>query len=249
MVLHKIFFCLFLLFAALISDAQHSKLKLSMKFGITASILTNDVGPFDKSAPGYYDNGYKKYLRPSAMGGLGLCYTLSEKFSVSTELIFNTRGGAYRKPSSGVVIIGSQGTEKAYDYFKFVVDFVELPFIARYDLSNINSSTSFIIYGGFSPGIAINKRAVVTGYSGNNNSPIAEQVSNAEDLNYVRAFNLFPQAGFELGGKNSRKKHQFFADLRFSLSALSVFSQSEYPDGSNMNTRTGSAAFGVGVRF
>ena len=65
---------------------------------------------------------------------------------------------AYRKPNNGVVIIGSQGAEKAYNYFKFALDFVELPVLARYDLTNVHSSTSLIMYGGFSPGIAVNKR-------------------------------------------------------------------------------------------
>ncbi len=39
--------------------------------------------------------------------------------------------------------------------------------------------------------IAVNERAVSTGYSGSGSSPIANHMSSTDKLNYVRGFNVF----------------------------------------------------------
>ncbi len=45
------------------------------------------------------------------------------------------------------VVIGSYEQKKAYNYFKFAIDYIEMPLLIKYDLANSNARTAINIYG------------------------------------------------------------------------------------------------------
>lgn len=250
----KIFF--FAIFAmSLISriDAQKhasQKLKIGLKTGLSLSSFTKDVSVFDKNSPaGQYSSyvNYKKYFRIASLLGVVAQYPVTTSFSLGAEVLYSGRGAAYRQENGSVAVITNQGAEKAYNYYKFKIDYVELPLTANCNLSaNSNSAINFWIYGGLSPAIAVNQKTSYHSYDNNGSSPVANRTTEDGELKDVRTFNLSTVAGFEIAGK---KEGSFFANARISNSLLPVFNQATSPESYNMKTGMWTFTLGIGIYF
>lgn len=218
-----------------------TKLTIGFKTGLSLSSFTKDVSVFER---GNYAN-FKRYFRIASLVGVVAKYPVSTSFSWGAELLYTGRGAAYRQENGSVVVITNQGAEKAYNYFKFKIDYLEIPLTANYNLSaNSNGTTSFSIYGGLAPAFALNQKTSYHSYDNNGSSPIANSTTENGELKDVRAFNLSTVAGFEIAGK---KEGSFFFNGRISNSLLPVFQQATSPEGYNMKTGMWTVTLGLGL--
>jgi hypothetical protein len=238
------FFISFSMFIICKGKAQvntSSKLKIGLKTGLNLSTFTKDVSVFDQ---GNYAN-FQKYFRIASLIGVVTKYHVSAPFSWGAELLYNQRGSAYRQENGSVVIVTNQGTEKAYNYFKFKINYLELPLTANCNLSTHSKGTiNFSIYGGLAPAIVLIRKTSYDSYDSNDNSPVANSTSESGELKDVRPFNISTVAGFEIAGK---KEGSFFFNGRISNTLLPVFQQATSSDGHNMKTRMWSYTLGLGV--
>jgi hypothetical protein len=227
-----------------------SKLKYGLKTGLSLSSFTKDVGVFAPWTPGVPVSnygGYEKYFRISSLFGVVAEYPLTSTFSIGTELLYAGRGAAYRKENSDVVTITDQGAEKAYDYYKFKIGYLELPLTANWNLSsNSNGKTAFSLYAGLAPAFAISHGTSYHSYETSSGSPVASSTVKEGELKYVRAFNLSTVAGFKIGGKD---EGSVFVDARISNTLLPVFKYATTDEGYNLNTAMWTATLGIGIHL
>ena len=218
-----------------------TKLKIGFKTGLSLSSFTNDVSVFEN---GNYAN-FERYFRIASLVGVIAKYPVVPSFSLGAEILYTGRGAAYRQENGSVVIITNQGAEKAYNYFKFNINYLELPLTANFNLSaNSSNKTSFYIYGGLAPAIALNSKTAYHSYDNKGSSPIANNTTESGELEGVRTFNISTVAGFEVTGK---KEGSFFINGRISNSLLPVFQQTTSPEGYNMKTGMWTATLGIGI--
>lgn len=251
----KKFVLLFSLFITCIISILHAqtnnatkKFRLGLKTGLSLSSFTKDVGVFAPWTPGVPASGYsnyKKYFRISSLLGATVEYPVTPSFVVGAKLLYAGRGAAYREPNHSVVTITDQGTRKTYNYYKFKIDYLEVPLSAKWDLSaNSNGITSFSLYGGLAPAFVLSQSTSYHSYSTNSASPIADPTVRNGELKYVRPFNLSTVAGFQIAGK---RKGSFFVDGRFSHTLLPVFKYATTDEGYNLNTAMWTATLGLGI--
>ncbi len=227
-----------------------TKVHLSLKAGLNLSSFTDNVGQFDKKSPNFNNSPfayYENYFRITGLVGIKADYSVGKSFSVAAELLYNGRGAAYRGKNDNVVLIDNNGAQTAYDYFKFQIDYIELPLLAQYSFTKPRANASFLIYGGIAPAITVNTGTKYFYYSNSDGTPVANQSSKSGPLENVNGFNLSPVLGFQFGGKRTLPA-QFFADLRFEYSLLPVFNTSSI-DGYNFQTNLWTSGFGIGIRF
>ncbi|WP_353136292.1 porin family protein [Pseudopedobacter sp.] len=224
--------------------AQTKKpLSIGLKGGLNGSFFTKDIeGLGTKSNSG--SNDYERFFRISAFIGLTFDYAKTDRFILGTEVLYNARGMAYRKENNSVLIIGDNGTEQAYTYFKYNIDYLELPLKAGYTLS---SSGSSMIYAGLAPAIAVHAMNA-TRYPKANAGPGSSPSDVTKDLKDVRTFNSSIITGLSLGGRN-RSGALIYADLRFSYTLLPVFTRDRNSNGENLSTRMITGSFGAGIKF
>lgn len=229
-------------------EKSSSKVKYGFKTGLSLSAFTKDVSVFDKNTPSYsYLNTqtFERYFRIASLAGFVVKYPLSPSFSLGGELVYTGRGMSYRQENGGVAIITSRGAEKAYNYFKFKVNYLELPITANYCFTaSTNGATDFSVYGGLAPAIAASQGTSYHSYSSSGNSPIANNTTDEGSLEDVRSFNLSTVAGFELAAKG---KSGMFCNARISNALLPVFNQSTSPQGANMKTGMWTVTLGLGI--
>lgn len=224
------------------------KLKFGLKTGLSLSSFTKDVGVFAPWTPdvpvnGYYD--YKKYFRISSLIGAVVEYPITPSFVLGAELLYAGRGAAYREPNGSVVTINDQGVKKAYNYYKFKIDYLEVPFTGNWNLSaNSNGKTRFSVYAGLDPAFVCSQSTSYHSYSTSSGSFVANPTVQDGELNYVRSFNLSTIAGFQIAGK---KQGSLFVDGRFNHTLLPVFKYATTDEGYNLNTAmwTATLAFGI----
>ena len=219
-------------------------IRVGVKAGITGSVFTRDVEPFDPHIPGYYDT-FENYARLGGYGGLTLDYDIGPRLSVGAEVLYNARGMAYREENYDVVIIGDDGEEQAYNYFSFNVDYIELPVTLNFNVLPLDSRTWLKVYGGIARAVAVHKKTKikypdVAGYDA------PDDVK--EQLQYVRTFNTSVIGGFKVGGKKG-KGILPFGDLRGSYMLSPVFNRDKAASGGNLNTRIFSLSLGLGLQF
>lgn len=218
-----------------------SNLKLGFKAGINLSSFTNKEDML-MMLSGVSYSSFESYFRVSAMAGITAEYKLNPKFSLNTELLYNTRGMAYRRPNNSVVLIGENGAEQAYDYYKFMIDYVELPLMASYFIVPSIKPTAFNVYLGLAPGIAVSKRAKMD-YPEVTAGPGQGQADVNGDLGYVNSFNASGLLGFKV----ERKLESGLAvvvDLRGSYAFLPVFEKKV-----NVDTKMLTGTFALGIKF
>ncbi|ACU03746.1 porin family protein [Pedobacter heparinus] len=243
-----LFTCLALLLPVLPLLAQSSFVKpviFGLKGGLNASFFTKDVDLFDPASSGN-DPSFRRFLRAAAFAGITVDYMVGERFSVGAEVLYNARGMAYRQKNNSVIMIGQNGAEQAYNYFKYKVDYLELPLTAGYNVLPVASDNWLTGYVGLAPAIAINK-AVKLDYPKPNAGPWEGQADKSGNLDGVRTFNTSMLAGIQFGGVPSFVGA--YADLRASYTLFPVFTENNSLSGNNLNTRMLSFSFGIGLKF
>ena len=232
------------------ADNSGKKVRFGLKTGITQSSFTRDVGVFDPSASGgttssYTD--YKRYIRISSLFGIVTRYQLTPAVNFGAELLYAGRGAAYRKENNSVVIISNQGAGKAYDYYKFRINYLELPLTAIWNLtSNSNGETDFSLYGGIVPALSTDQSTSYHSYQTSSGSQVASSTKKEGELKYVRTFNVSTVAGLQLA---TRTAGSLFFNAQISNSLLPVFKHATTDEGHNLNTSMWTATIGIGVMF
>ncbi|WP_214227750.1 porin family protein [Pedobacter sp. B4-66] len=245
--------CFFiLLFYGLYVQAQErpdfeKKVRFGIKTGINASIFTRKVMPTSTAERSDFSN-FNSFVRSSINAGLTADGRLTERISLTTELLFNSRGMVYKEKNNSVTIIDEEGEEQqAYNNFNFNIDYVELPIVINYNFKPSSFRIFLAAYAGLAPGIAVNSKTKLhydEGVDGNGR----EAKNEILPLKNVKHFNNSLLAGVKLGD-NSPRKINFYADFRLSYTLLPVFSRTVSDNGSNLDTRMLTGSVGVGVKF
>ncbi|MEE1946789.1 porin family protein [Pedobacter sp. KR3-3] len=223
------------------AQEQTKKLGFGFKAGLNISAFTNKQDMLMALSGVSYDS-FENYFRISAMAGITATYKLNPKFALNAELLYNSRGTAYRRPNNSVLLIGDKGVEQAYDYYKFMIDYVELPLMVSYYVIPSSKPTALSVYLGLAPGIAVRKAAKmdypeVTAGPGNGKADV-----NGE-LGFVNSFNASGLFGLKVGHKLENGT-AFFIDLRGSYGMLPVFKKEV-----NIDTRMLTGTFALGLDF
>ena len=237
-------------FSARAQKFDINKVRISIKGGLNVSSFTDDVSVFDPASPGYKNSFYsyfEKYSRITGTIGIAADYPINNRFTLSAGLEYNGRGSAYRVQNGGVVVYSNGSTESDYNYYRFQLDYVELPLLAQYNVADPHGSSSVILYGGISPAVNVKAGTSYT-YATSGSTPVTGgTASNNGSLPDVSSFMLSPVAGIMLGG-NRNKPYQFFGDIRFEYSLLPVFNKSS-DNGENLQTSMITGGLSLGVRF
>ncbi|WP_316790378.1 porin family protein [Pedobacter frigoris] len=239
-----------LLFCGLYSHAQQpfeKKVRFGIKAGINGSLFTKTVDPFGPVQRNRF-NEFSRFVRISGFGGLTADAAVAKRVTIGAELLFNSRGMAYREENYDVVIIDEDGNEQqAYNDFNYNIDYIEFPLTVNYDFNEPSSNVWFAAYAGIAPGVAINyitklryEKSPDGGGRRNNNEK--------STLDHVNHFNNSLLAGIKVGEHN-KKRTAVFADFRTSYTLLPVFNMTEADNGNNLNTRMLTLSIGLGVRF
>lgn len=239
-------FCLLLLkFNTLAQSSFVKPVIFGVKAGINSSLFIADVGPFDPNSS-FNNASFQRFLRFSAFAGLTVDYMVKERLSVGAELLYNSRGMAYRQQNNGVLMIGNGGQEQAYNYFKYKIDYLELPLTANFNVLNVASDNWLTGYVGIAPAVALHK-SVKLDYPEVNAGPWSGEPDQSGDLENVRSFNTSVLTGIQFGGVPSHMGG--YMDLRASYTLLPVFNVKQDVNADNLNTRMFSFSVGIGVKF
>lgn len=216
-----------------------------LKAGVNASLFTKDVDAFD---PGSSSNtpSFKRFLHISGFGGITVDYMITERFSLGAEILYNSRGMAYRQENNNVLMIGRGGAEQGYTYFKYNIDYLEFPLTASYNVFAIASDNWLTGYAGLAPAITVGKGTELD-HPKVNAGPSNGASDQYGKLTGVRPFNTSLLAGIQFGSVPSFVG--VFADLRASYTLLPVFSDDGNVDGDNLETRMLSFSLGLGIKF
>jgi outer membrane protein with beta-barrel domain len=219
-------------------------IKVGVKAGITGSVFTRDVEPFDPHISGYYDT-FENFVRVAGYGGLTLDYDIGPRLSIGAEVLYSAKGMSYREDNDDVVIIGDDGEEQAYNYFNFNVDYIELPVTLNFNVLPLDSKTWLKVYGGIARAAAVHKKTKLK-YPDVRGYDAPDDVK--EELQHVRTFNTSVIGGLKVGGKKDKRIIPF-GDLRGSYMLSPVFNRSKAANGGNLDTRMFSLSLGLGLQF
>ncbi len=228
-------------------DPFERKLRFGIKAGVNGSVFLNTVEPFgpaQRSDLGYF----RRFFRPSGFGGLTVDGSLSTRVSIGAEILFNSRGMAYRERNDNVVIYDNEGYEQqAYNYFNYNVDYLEFPITINYNFANSSSRLLFAGYAGIAPAIAVNYITKVR-YIESIDASGRNANNKKATLKFVNHFNNSLVAGIKIG-ESSVRRAVVFGDFRTSYTLLPVFSKAEAENGNNLNTRMLTCSLGIGLKF
>ena len=115
-------------------QAQDSskKLKVSLQFGMNISSFSKRIGPYGDGESDFY----REFQRFSPKAGIGLHYSISQVYSIHTELNYATQGGSYRMKADDIVDIYDDSNH-AYFYKNYQVDYFEIPLIFTVNLESL----------------------------------------------------------------------------------------------------------------
>ncbi|TKC05023.1 outer membrane beta-barrel protein [Pedobacter frigoris] len=239
-----------LLLYGLYSHAQQpfeKKVKFGIKAGISGSLFTSTVDPFGPIQRNRF-NEFRRFLRMSGFGGLTADATVSRRVTVGAEILYNSRGMAYREKNYDVVIIDEDGNEQqAYNDFNYNIDYIEFPLTVNYLFNELSSNVWFAGYAGIAPAVAVNyitKLRYEKSPDGGNRRNYNEKTT----LEHVNHFNNSLLAGVKVG-ENNTGRTSVFADFRTSYTLLPVFNRSSADNGNNLDTRMLTFSIGLGVKF
>jgi len=221
-------------------------IRVGVKAGITGSVFTRDVEPFDPRIPGYYEN-FDRYVNLNGYGGITLDYEVTARISLGAELLYSAKGMAYWEENNGVVFYDEDGNRgQAHNVFYFDIDYVELPITLNVSVLRPEGKVWLKAYGGMARGAAVYKKTKITypevgGY---------DQPGDAgkKELQHVRTFNTSVIGGLKVGS-NKRKSIFPYGDLRGSYMLQPVFNRKKADTGGNLDTRMFSLSLGLGVQF
>lgn len=240
--------CMMLLLFNWNVNAQSSFVKpliFGAKLGMNGSIFTADVDFFDLSS-NMNDPSFSRFLRLAAYGGVTVDYMITDRFSVGAEVLYNARGMAYRQENSGVITIGTTGKpEQSYNYFKYKIDYVELPLTAGYNVLDVASNSWLMGYVGLAPAIAVKKEAMFD--NANGLGPLAGKADASGELDHVRGFNTSILAGIQYGAVPGAVGT--YIDFRASYTMLPVFTESKNTRAENLRTQMLTVSLGLGIKF
>lgn len=222
--------------------------KVGVKAGVSGSVFTKDVEPFDPKIPGYYDT-FMNAARLGGFGGITFDYNITPRLSVGAELLYSARGMSYAEENYDVVTVNDNGEEEqAYNYFNFIIDYMELPLTVNYNVLSADSKAWLKVYGGVARAAAVRKKTKlsypdVKGYDAPDNVK--------EELLHVRTFNTSVIGGLKVGGKRAINKSRIspYGDLRGSYMLSPVFNRSEAANGGNLDTRMFTLSLSLGIQF
>ncbi|HKG08545.1 MAG TPA: outer membrane beta-barrel protein [Pedobacter sp.] len=243
---------LFIVLAAGIGLSAHAQvsfqkiIKIGVKAGITGSVFTKDVAPFDPHIPGYYDT-FENFARLSGFGGITFDYEVTQRLSVGAELLYTARGMAYREENNDVIIYNENGEEQAYNYFNFAIDYMELPVTLNYNVLPLQSNTWLKVYAGFARGAAVRKKTRLS-YPDVDDDYYERPDAVKQELKYVKTYISSVIGGLKVGGRKT-KGISPFGDLRGSYTLDPVFNRSKAANGGNLDTRMFTLSLGLGVQF
>jgi hypothetical protein len=245
--------CFFiLLFYGLYVQAQEQpdfekKVRFGIKTGFNASLFTRKVMPTSTAKRSDFSS-FRPFVRSSINAGLTADGRLTDRISLSAELLFNSRGMVYMEENNHVVIVDDEGEEQqAYNNFNFNIDYVELPILINYNFKPSTYRLFLAAYVGLAPGIAVSSKTKLSyeeGLDGNGR----EAKNEILPLKYVNHFNNSLLAGLKVGDNNPRKIN-LYGDFRLSYTLLPVFSRKVSDKGSNLDTRMLTCSVGFGVKF
>jgi len=221
-----------------------SNIRFGAKAGFNVSVFTKHLDDFGEGPQSYY-YGFHKYPRFSVNAGFTADVNISPKFVFGTELLYSGLGSAYRIKNDAVIITTNRGTEDAYDYIKFRLNYLEVPLLAKYLFSNNPKNTSYTLYGGFAPAINISKGIRYTYYDLNTDRPTNVPVKNQdEEIENVKSFNVSGVLGIQIG--TAPLARGFYFDMRLQQTLSPVFNSNA---GLTKNPAMFAGSLGVGYRF
>ncbi len=240
---------LFLATSSLGQSMPVQQIKVGLLTGLNVSKFNRDVEGFGNATP-KNGLGYDNYFRISGSIGVTFSYRLKKYFEPSVELLYTGRGMAYRRENSSVILIGEKGAEKAYNYYKYNINFIQLPLLANL-VVNPTGRNNFKLYGGLAPELVGASKTRVTGYSssGFSSSPMspANETSSDTPLEGVRRFNCELLAGFKV---DDASNHSIKSSIGFrgGYTLLPVFT-GEQSSAGNLKTQMLSLSFNIGMLF
>jgi hypothetical protein len=235
-----------------ISAQNPGKINMSMQVGINTSFFGNRIGPY-----GYGEaSSYSNFVRFSPKIGLGVAYDINKFLSIQSELNYSAQGGSYRQENDDIFYMGGDGSEQAYFYKNYRVNYVEIPLLLTINVSNLFNKEfpEDKLSVSVSSGAAISFNTASTlrynGFeeSGSSSGPLVDVDEKYDvievgygknNLSYI--FNL--GLNFLL-----RNRIPAFVNFRYQQTLFDVYSV-EQLDSYNMKTKMGTACLSFGVMF
>lgn len=228
-------------------DPFEKRVKFGIKAGINGSLFTSTVDPFGPSQRNRL-NDFRRFFRTSAFGGFTADGSISRRWTIGAELLFNSRGMAYREKNYDVIIVDENGyEEQAYNDFNYNIDYFELPLTINYSFNAASSNVWIAGYAGMAPGFVVNSitklRYEKPDYGGGRRA--RDEKSTLNDVNH---FNNSLLLGLKVGDNKSRGV-SMFGDFRASYAMLPVFSRSSADNGNNLDTKMLTFSVSLGLKF
>jgi hypothetical protein len=228
-------------------DPFEKRVKFGVKAGINGSLFTSTVDPFGPFQRNRL-NDFSRFFRTSAFGGLTADGAVSRRLGIGAELLFNSRGMAYRERNYDVVILDEYGNEEqAYNDFNYNIDYVEVPITINYSFNAASSNVWIAGYAGMAPGFVVNSitklRYETPEYGGRR-----RERNEKNPLNNVNNFNNSLLLGIKVG-ENKTRGTTLFGDFRASYAMRPVFSGSMADSGNNLDTRMLTFSVSLGLKF
>jgi len=235
---------LFLVTTSLGQSMPIQQIKVGLLTGLNVSKFNRDVEGFGSAIP-KNGLGYDNYFRISGSIGVTFSYRLKRYFEPSVELLYTGRGMAYRRENSSVILIGEKGAEKAYNYYKYNINFIQLPLLANL-VVNPTGRNNLKLYGGLAPELVGASKTRISSYSSSPMSP-AHETSSDTPLEGVRRFNCELHAGFKV---DDASNHSIKSSIGFrgGYTLLPVFT-GEQSSAGNLKTQMLSLSFNIGMLF
>lgn len=228
-------------------DPYESKLRFGVKGGINGSLFTKTVDPFGPFQRNRF-NEFNRFLRFSGFGGVTVDAKVSERLSVGAEVLFNSRGMAYREKNYDVVIIDSDGNEQqAYNDFNYNIDYVEFPVTLNYNFNDVGDKVWFAGYAGIAPAIKVNAMTKLM-YEKSADGSGRRNNNEKTTLSNVNHFNNSLLAGIKVGEVKS-KGTAVYGDFRMSYAMLPIFKKKTAENGNNLNTQMLTLSASLGIKF
>lgn len=216
-----------------------------LKMGFNGSFFTEDVAGFEPGSPNH-NSSFERFLRFSPIIGASVDYTLNKHISFGAEILYNTRGMAYRQQNNNVIMIGQHGNETAYNYFKYRIEYIELPITVHFNFLPPVQDNWLTFYVGIAPAIAVSE-SVKFDYPQVTMGPGKEPDDINGTLSGVKAFNASLLSGLQFGSRPSVMG--WFVDLRGSYALMPVFDDKIDGNGDNLDTQMLTFSLGFGLKF
>jgi hypothetical protein len=221
------------------------RFNIGLLAGANVSSFTERVGEFGTN------KNYDEHIRISPALGLHARYQLTKIVSLRTELLFNSRGGAYRVESS-VISIGGNGDKNYYNK-NYRLNYFEIPFLAEIDFmgSAAPSRLHVRFAAGASYGLPVSSTLRYNGYAptGSTSGPLVDVKESYDVVKIGHAnspiLNSIAELSFDFVNGHDTP---LFVRIRYNGSLKKVYNQDEI-GGYNFNTKMTTWALTFGFYF